>query len=522
MYTSYPAVRRMAAATIVCSSCWFSSFTSSASERLASRLTALESITAAELRRHVEYLADDALEGRQPGTPGGRQAGDYLRAQLEERGIRGGGVDGGYFQPFEPSARNVLGFIEGSDPELKREVVLVGAHYDHVGYGNKENSAGPIGQIHNGADDNASGTAAVLELADAIAQLPSPPKRSILLAFWDAEEAGMLGAKHWVANPTVALENVVAAINLDMVGRLRDNLLTVYGSRSGYGLRRLVGEQNEFAGLKIDFSWEFEDDADHYALFQGGIPVLFLHTGVHDQWHSPRDDAELIDGQGISRVTQLAFDLLYELADNPERHRLRPEAGAETESLRKQLAGHKAKLPDRLGAAWRRQADSRHGVRISRIASRSPAARAKIRPGDRIVQFAGHEIRNSEQLTSVVMLAGHEAPVVVRRPRRAEPLNLTVELDGNPMRLGITWRTDEAEPGTVILTHVVPGSPAAEAGMQVGDRIYRVAGRDFADEAALLELVKTTDDLLTFLVERDGQLRTVVVQLPVDASRRAA
>ncbi len=97
-------------------------------------------------------------------------------------------------------------------------------------------------------------------------------------------------------------------------------------------------------------------------------------------------------------------------------------------------------------------------------------------------------------------------------------MHVTVELDGNPMRLGIAWRTDEAEPGTVILTHVVAGSPAAEAGLQVGDRIYRATGRDFADEDALLELVKTSGDLLTLLVERDGQLRTVVVQLPVDAA----
>ncbi|NQU25142.1 MAG: PDZ domain-containing protein [Candidatus Nealsonbacteria bacterium] len=208
------------------------------------------------------------------------------------------------------------------------------------------------------------------------------------------------------------------------------------------------------------------------------MPVLFLHTGVHDQWHAPTDDAELND--------------------------------------------HKVRLPDRLGAIWQRQADSSYGVRISRTGSRSPAARANIRPGDRIVQFAGHEISNSEQLASVVMLAGHEVPVVVRRPRRTEPVQLTVELDGNPMRLGITWRTDEAEPGTVILTHVVPGSPAAEAELQAGDRIYRAAGQNFADEPAFLELVKTPGDVLTLLIERDGQLRTVVVQLPVDAAQRAA
>lgn len=470
----------------------------------------------------VDHLADDALEGRQAGTPGGRQAADYLQAQLESLQIRGAGEDGGFFQPFAPNFRNVLGLIEGSDPELKNQIVIVCAHYDHVGYGTQENSQGPIGQIHNGADDNASGTSALLELAEAFGLLPQPPKRSVLFAFWDAEELEMLGSRHWLRRPTVSPDRVVALINLDMIGRLRDDRLTVYGSRTGYGLRRLVSRQNSQLGLRLDFSWELEDDADHYPFFQQGIPVLFLHTGLHDEYHSPRDDAKLIDARGMDQVVRLAFHLSYNLAESPGTPGFRRAAGRETEKHRQQLAKHAPRLPDRLGAGWSQKPLNGQGVRLSQVAANSPAAEADIRPGDQIVRFADHEIRSPEDLPSAVMLAEHRVPVVLRRPTRRDPLNLTVELSGNPMRLGITWRTDDAEPGTIIITHVVPGSPAANAALRPGDRIYQVAGRDFADDAAFVSLAKAASESLQLLVERDGQLRTVVLFFHDGSQERAA
>jgi hypothetical protein len=519
MRASRRAIRPVAVfAAIVCSS-W--SVSSSAIEKSRSYVAAVESIRAEDLQRHVAYLADDALEGREPGTPGGRLAGDYLRAQLENLSVRGAGHDGGFVQPFAAKHRNILGLLQGTDPGLKHEVVVICAHYDHVGFGTEENSRGPIGQIHNGADDNASGTSAVLELAEALTWLPESPKRSILFAFWDGEEEGMLGSKYWAAHPTLPLSQVVAVLNFDMVGRLRDDCLTVYGWRSGKGFRRLLSRHNTETHLRLDFSWELEDDADHYPFFERGIPVLFLHTGLHDQWHSPADDLELINSEGMSRVTRLAFTLLCDLAERPETPAFRQEAGGETEDLRKKLADHAPPLPNRLGVTWSRRADSASGLRVSRIVSRSPAQRAGIRPGDRIVRFANREVRSSDELNSAVLLAHHEVPVVVQRPGRRTPLSLTVQLDGEPMPLGIAWRTDDAEPGTVILTYVVPGSPAADAGLSAGDRIYRVDGRDLADEEAFRELLRTPPESMELLVERDGRLRAVNVDSRREPQNRA-
>ncbi len=521
MRTYHLAMRLSALVSALSFSCW-ATFCH-AEKRTSSYRAALESISAQQLQQHVAYLADDALEGREPGTSGGRQAGDYLRRQLEQLTIRGAGVDGGFVQPFNPNFRNVLGIIEGSDPELKEEIVLVCAHYDHVGYGTEENSAGPIGQIHNGADDNASGTAALLELAEALTRLPQPPRRSILFAFWDAEEMGMFGSRHWVAHPTIPLDRVVAAINLDMVGRLRDNRLTVYGTRSGFGFRRLLSQQNDAVGLEIDFSWELEDDSDHYAFFDRGIPVLFLHTGLHDEFHSPRDDAHLINSQGMNRVVRLLFHFACDLGERPKTPDFRQAASSETEILRQQLANYAPTFLDRFGARFGRPSPRQpSGVRISRVVYNAPAARAGLRTGDRIVRFGGSEVPSEDYLTSAVLLAPHQVPVVVRRGNQRETLELSVQLDGNPLRIGITWREDDAEPGTVILTHVVTGSPAANAGLRAGDRIYQVATQDFADGDAFISLVNNPSDMLQFLVERDGQLRTVVVYFHGDLQKHAA
>ena len=205
-------------------------------EKNSSYRAALESIQADELSEQVGRLADAAMEGREAGTRGGRAAADYLADQYARLHLRGAGVEGGFLQPFAPNFRNVLAILEGGDPQLRDQVIVVGAHYDHVGYGGRGYSLGPYGYIHPGADDNASGTAAVLELAEAFTVLSGPPKRSILFAAWDAEEKGLLGSKHWVAHPTVPLDRVAAAVNLDMVGRLRDEHLIVFGSRSGLRL----------------------------------------------------------------------------------------------------------------------------------------------------------------------------------------------------------------------------------------------------------------------------------------------
>ena len=126
-----------------------------------------------------------------------------------------------------------------------------GRHYDHLGHGVPGSRMSPPGAVYPGADDNASGSAGVLQLARTLGRLPQPPKHSVLVAFWDGEEKGLIGSKYWTAHPTVPLDHVVAMLNLDMIGTLRDNRLTVFGSRTAYGLRRLLAEENQPTGLLL-------------------------------------------------------------------------------------------------------------------------------------------------------------------------------------------------------------------------------------------------------------------------------
>lgn len=418
---------------------------------------ALDAISVDDLRRHVDHLADDALAGRQPGTRGGREAGKYIAAQFEKHQLLPAGSYG-YFQPFGRGYRNVLAMFRGAEADRGQEVIIVGAHYDHVGYGNRRNSRGPIGYIHNGADDNASGTAGLIEIARAMATLNHPPKRTILLAAWDAEEMGMLGSKHWMNYPTVDRHRVVFLLNMDMIGRLRANQLTVLGSRSAYGLRRRLASHNDV--FQIAFAWTTKPNADHWPFFDANIPILTLNTGLHDQYHTPADDPELINHEGIRQVIRMAMSVVYDLANAEAAPQYRVMAKQETDELGRQHFAV-APAPPWMGARSRRRDSTRAGTV----------------PADRTSTAAQ---------TSTIESA-------------------------KPLRLGISWRVDPAEPGTVVLVRVVPDSPSHRAGLVPGDRIYQVAGQDFADDREFARRVKTLPGPLELLVERDGRLRKVVL-----------
>ncbi len=494
----------------------------SAAERNASFTAAVRSITSKELSAHVHFLADDSLEGREPGTKGGRAAGDYLATQLAELRLKPAGVDGGHFQPFDRGFRNVLAIVEGSDERLKTEVIVLGTHYDHVGYGTVKNSRGPVGYIHNGADDNASGTAGLLELAQAFSTLPESPRRSILFAFWDSEESGLRGSRHWLAHPTLPGRKVAAMLCLDMIGRLRDERLLVFGSRTGFGWRKLVSQQNDASGLVLDFDWSLRADSDHYAFFENQVPVLHFHTGQHDEYHTPRDDAALVSGPGMERVTRLAFGVAWELANAPRAIGFRDESKRESPATLRGILQQQPMLPSRLGVTWSAQHFVGPGVRLTEVAPDSPAERAGLRPGDRLVKWGDRELRSGDDLLGAAQTADGPVSVVAMRPGQEKPLDLKVELAGEPLRIGILWRADEAEPGTAILTCVVPNSPAAQAGLEAGDRIYQVAGRDFASDEELAKLLTGQPGPIELTVERDGRLRTVTIRFAAQPMKRAA
>ncbi len=401
---------------------------------------AMESITADELFEHVQVLADDVYEGRASGSRGGRAAAQYIVNQLREYPLAPAGTDGEYIQTFDDDWRNILVLQPGDDPLLGREVVVVGAHYDHVGYGSDSTSYGPVGKIHNGADDNASGVSMLLETIEAFAKSGLKTRRSILFAFWDGEERNLKGSKYWLAHPTIPGEHVKLAITIDMVGRLRDGQLYLLGSRSGYGLRQLASGPIEDP-LWLDFDWDLSANSDHWPFLERKIPVMLLHTGMHNDYHRPSDDVEKVNREGLREVSRYLLAMLIKTANADTLPKYRP-------AVKNELSESRQRAAERL---------------------------------------------------------------LPRRSLRNWPAN-----EPRP-RLGMSWRADDAEPGTVFLTRVIDETPADTAGLAPLDRIQDVNGQPFTDvgdfERSLFGLLDSGAEQFTLRVERNGHVRTVTVKL---------
>ncbi len=275
------------------------------------------------VREHVAFLASDALLGRDTPSPGLERAAAYLVARYREWGVSPAGEGRGYVQRFsyqDGSVPNVLAMIPGRDPRLRNEYVVLSAHLDHVGVGI------PVQRdsIYNGADDNASGTAALLEVARALASLPESdrPRRTVIFAHVSGEEKGLLGSAWWVDHPTVPIQNVVADVNVDMVGgdAHPDTVAALGGEFSSLGpLIRQVAVRLPELGLTVSGDlWPQEGlffRSDQFNFMRREIPALFIFNGLHECYHRPCDDIDFVSIQKIVRVARLIAHTVVEIAN---------------------------------------------------------------------------------------------------------------------------------------------------------------------------------------------------------------
>ena len=499
--------------------------------------TAVESIRVDDIKRHVGTLASDALQGREAGTTSGHAASAYLIQELRKQRATPAAADGQFIQEFDGTMRNVLSCVKGRDPRLTGEVVIICAHYDHVGFGTPRNSRGPVGFIHNGADDNASGTAALLEVIEAMQSLPQAPRRTVLFAFWDGEEKGLLGSKHWVSSPTVPLSQIKLVINSDMIGRLRPEGIEITGTRVVRGLRRFVSTANSSANLgreqpqsvvparadsqadkttakaPLDFTWQIRADSDHHPFIAANVPALMLHTGKHDDYHRPSDDADKLNYEGIQRVSRLMLLLALRAAEADELPAFRLEAHQETEVLQKQVEQPPSPPSSRLGIAWKIDLAKQRIVEVTEVSPRSPADEAGLKAGDRIIKFGGHTVSEFEDFRTLAMTAPTPATAVVQRLGEAGPREFNVKLIGQPTRLGILWRTDDVEPNCLIITQVQNRSPADLAGLKPHDRILRVASESISTGELFRQQVQSSNGQMTVTYERSGIIDSTVIDL---------
>lgn len=480
------------------------------------------------LVRHVGFLASDSLRGRQAGSDGARAAAVYITSELDQYGVRPGGEDGSYYQEFGRGYRNLLARIEPEVPSKSDQsadaaagLILVGAHYDHVGLGNRRNSHGPWGLIHNGADDNASGTSVLLEVARLLSARRERFQRTVLIAFWDAEEAGLLGSQHWVRSQAHQLAQVDLVVNLDMVGRLRKQKLTVYGARTAPGLRSLVSRANRDSALAFKFDSELRSDSDHFSFLQRNKPFLMLFTGMHADYHRPSDDVDKLNVDGMQQVAGIIARVVSQAAEASTEYRFRPLARSESRWGTRQPVARPPSTSRRLGVRWRWEQDAVEGAdayHVVHIEPRSAAARSGLRADDRVLRFAGQVVTDRYDLRSLVYAAPRRSELTVWRPRlleasaggngnSGERVRLVLELPGDPIRVGLEWQRDAAEPNSVTVSHVYPDSAADVAGLKVGDRIWAINGALVAPEVRVRDLLLSGADELNLEIERSGQVR---------------
>ena len=373
-----------------------------------------------EMQSILGTLADDMLQGRLTGSKGEMQAAKFIRSKMEQYGLVGAGEDDSFYQSFpfknnmHPHAQmsdnsdsdkhgtNVIGYYNNTAPFT----VIIGAHYDHLGLGGKGSGsrATTSGEVHNGADDNASGVSAMLLLARHADQLPK--NYNYLFIAFSGEEEGLIGSKYFAAHPTILLDKVAFMINMDMVGRMREDKLLVNGTGTSPTWDKILTDKNP-QKLHLVKSASGVGPSDHTSFYLKNIPVLHLFTGQHKQYHKPSDDVALINWEGIQKVVGFVQYILHSSADQGK---LTFTKTKETQS--KRPAVFKVTLGVMPDYAYEGE-----GLHIDGVIDDRPAAHAGIQDGDVVVKIGDMKVTDIYSYMEALskFKKGQEATVIIRR-----------------------------------------------------------------------------------------------------------
>ncbi|MCF6194874.1 MAG: M20/M25/M40 family metallo-hydrolase, partial [Kangiellaceae bacterium] len=353
--------------------------------------------SAKRMKKSVDFLASDELKGRGLGTPELDKAADYIAQQFKLAELLPAGDDATYFQDFVTKvgmkkrraiSKNVLGYIKGTNKDWTSESVVISAHYDHLGLGWPDVKNGNLGKIHNGADDNASGVAILLELAQTLKRLK--PKRSIVFAAFSGEEAGLLGAKYYVKNMNkFPIDKIMGIINIDTVGSLNENKLMILGGASATEWKHIFMGTSFVTGIETVMVSQAINSSDQVAFVEAGVPGVQLFAGSSSSYHKPSDTSDKIDISGLVKVATVAKEVINYLS---EREQPLSFGGAkQTVSIDKTVASMKTRkaregrkvstgiTPDFAFAG--------SGMKVGAVAADSPAAKAEIEKGDIIIKL---------------------------------------------------------------------------------------------------------------------------------------
>ncbi len=382
------------------------------------------------MRKTVEYLASQELGGRFPATVGDTLASEFIVGKLRDLRLKRvvkGKKKKGYFHNFifgktekRMPTHNIIAVLPGKDKRLRNEYIVVSSHYDHLGLGGPgSGSRRPdTVAVHPGADDNASGDAVVLELARHFKKVRSP--RSIIFAFFGAEEEGLIGSKNFVEwmkhdddrriNLPDDIKGIVAMVNLDMVGRMRGNAMSVSGTGTSSNFKAMVESVAEQTNLHVTCTPDGYGPSDHASFVAAEIPVLFLTTGGHMEYHTPGDVPSTLNYDGMQQTLEFSQELISRLASMPDT----PDYISVPGSSKMKHAKFKVTLglmPDVMGAS------DTPGLRADIVVAGKPAHTAGIRSGDIIQEIDGKPVQNIEEYMQRLseLTAGTTIPVKVLR-----------------------------------------------------------------------------------------------------------
>jgi len=371
------------------------------------------------IRRDIEVLASPTFAGRLTGTPGNDSAAAYLARRYASFGLKP--TSPGFIQKFvaRPPAhsgqtvslpsQNVVAMLPGRDPKLRSEYVVIGAHFDHLGT-STEGALDPDarGAVRLGADDNASGSAAVVELARIFARTPA--RRSIIFANFSGEEEGLLGSSYFVDHMPVATDSVVAMLNFDMVGRMKNDRVIVYGVATATEFPSILERANTASPLKVAAQGDGFGPSDHSSFYAKNIPVLHFFTDLHDDYHRASDTPDKINAGGEARVVAFAERIARSIADAESRPTYVRVAAPAPISSREGGDVYLGSIPDMAGSDV-------PGLRLTGIRAGSPAELGGLKAGDIIVEFGGKPVKDLYQYSDALYShkPGDEVTVVVLR-----------------------------------------------------------------------------------------------------------
>lgn len=314
----------------------------------------------------------------------------------------------------EVPSYNVVGVLEGSDPILKNETIIIGAHYDHLGRGGEGSLAPKVGEIHHGADDNASGTAGLIELARIFGAQRPKLKRTLIFIAFGGEEEGLLGSNYYVNHPVTPLANTVGMINMDMIGRMKDRKLIIGGVGTAKEWRDLIAPEKSF---ELTLNEDGFGPSDHSSFYGKQVPVLFFWTGTHNDYHKPSDTWDKINYNDEAKILSFVARIVREI-DGADKRLTYTTAKSDPAPRSSGFRVYLGTIPN--------YADTTDGLLLDGVREDSPAAKAGLKAGDRIVKIGNRDVKNVYDYTYALgeMKAGQE--YVFEVMRGSERLSLKV------------------------------------------------------------------------------------------------